>query len=485
MAPTTIGPRRCPTWPFGVYVLPRDVGASVWPQPFTAEMIGRSELNARGTPVNAGVAAADGAHPRTHAVAKKRRRLRELARDEKRVGAPIPAYLRPRPALDYELDAKPDHPFRSTLRNLTPGLNYLTGSYQRRWLRRDGIAGVAVAAYLVPQVMAYSALIGVPPVASLWTALAAIGSSSASCKAWSSPSRFSLLEMLLRVARPHEGVLGRVPGIAGMHDVDDYPDARTIPGCMFYRYDAPLFFANIRDLRERVHKLLVLENQAYPDSPARWFVLNVEANTEIDITAADGLRELARELADSGVHLGLARVKNDLYVPLDRAGVIDAVGKDMLFATLPVAEESYLRWALAQEPAQPAETPAEVVDDEPASSLLPWHRPAPHDNRDAEPTNLPLSRPPTRPTRSHSTDQDPVDVMKGLGRPRIKAPVVQGPFPRGLPPNPAGLFRGTRLSSDLCRLRVGLPDVDGVVAGGADHEGLAPTPDHDFDRSRL
>jgi MFS superfamily sulfate permease-like transporter len=33
---------------------------------------------------------------------------------------------------------------------------------------------VAVAAYLVPQVMAYSALIGVPPVASLWTALAAI-----------------------------------------------------------------------------------------------------------------------------------------------------------------------------------------------------------------------------------------------------------------------------------------------------------------------
>jgi len=107
-------------------------------------------------------------------VVKKRRRLREPARDEKRVGAPIPAHLRPRPALDYELHAKPDHPFRSTLRNLTPGLNYLTGSYQRRSLRRDGIAGVAVAAYLVPQVMAYSALIGVPPVASLWTALAAI-----------------------------------------------------------------------------------------------------------------------------------------------------------------------------------------------------------------------------------------------------------------------------------------------------------------------
>src|SRR6478609_12204263 len=101
-------------------------------------MIGRSEPNARGTTVNARVAAAGGAHPKTHAVVKKRRRPRELARDEKRVGASIPAHLRPRPALDYELDAKPDHPFRSTLRNLTPGLNYLTGSYHRRWLRRDG-----------------------------------------------------------------------------------------------------------------------------------------------------------------------------------------------------------------------------------------------------------------------------------------------------------------------------------------------------------
>ena len=32
----------------------------------------------------------------------------------------------------------------------------------------------AVAAYLVPQVMAYSAIVGVPPVAGLWTALAAM-----------------------------------------------------------------------------------------------------------------------------------------------------------------------------------------------------------------------------------------------------------------------------------------------------------------------
>jgi len=44
--------------------------------------------------------------------------------------------------------------------------------YQRSWLRGDVIAGVTVAAYLVPQVMAYAGVAGVPPVAGLWAAAA-------------------------------------------------------------------------------------------------------------------------------------------------------------------------------------------------------------------------------------------------------------------------------------------------------------------------
>jgi sulfate permease, SulP family len=57
----------------------------------------------------------------------------------------------------------------------------------------------------------------------------------------------SVADLLVRVARPHDAVLGRVPGLAGMHDVDDYPTAETISGLVVYRYDAPLFFANADD----------------------------------------------------------------------------------------------------------------------------------------------------------------------------------------------------------------------------------------------
>jgi SulP family sulfate permease len=158
-----------------------------------------------------------------------------------------------------------------------------------------------------------------------------------------------ILEMTQRLARPHEGVLGRVPGLAGMHDVDDYPEATTIPGLVVYRYDAPLFFANASDLRRRARLVVQQENEAFPDHPVRWFVLNVEANVEIDVTAADGLRELHNDLAERRVRLGLARVKNDLRLPLERAGLVELIGEDMLFPTLPVAEDAYLTWATSQD----------------------------------------------------------------------------------------------------------------------------------------
>ncbi len=61
----------------------------------------------------------------------------------------------------------------------------------------------------------------------------------------------SVADLLLRVARPHDAILGRVDGVGGMHDIDDYPAARTIPGLVVYRYDAPLFFANAEDFKRR------------------------------------------------------------------------------------------------------------------------------------------------------------------------------------------------------------------------------------------
>lgn len=55
-------------------------------------------------------------------------------------------------------------------REWMPGLMQFRG-YQSSWLRGDALAGVTVAAYLVPQVMAYATIAGLAPVVGLWASL--------------------------------------------------------------------------------------------------------------------------------------------------------------------------------------------------------------------------------------------------------------------------------------------------------------------------
>ncbi|WCE01251.1 sulfate permease [Streptomyces sp. HUAS 31] len=174
--------------------------------------------------------------------------------------------------------------------------------------------------------LALGCLVGVLALDILYGVLVAVG--------------LSVAELLTRVARPHDAVLGVVPGIAGMHDVDDYPTARTIPGLLVYRYDSPLFFANAEDFRRRA--LAAVDEQT---ASVRWFVLNAEANVEVDITALDALDELRQELTDRGIVFALARVKQDLREELQAYGLADSVGAERIFPTLPTAVAAYREWS--------------------------------------------------------------------------------------------------------------------------------------------
>jgi sulfate permease, SulP family len=146
----------------------------------------------------------------------------------------------------------------------------------------------------------------------------------------------SILDLLRRVARPHDAIQGIVPGVAGMHDIDDYPDANVVPGLLVYRYDAPLFFANAENFRKRALAAI----REYPGT-VEWFVLNAEANVEVDLTALDALKQLRDELERLGIEFGMARVKQDLRDELEAAGLVDKIGEDRIFMTLPTAIEAY------------------------------------------------------------------------------------------------------------------------------------------------
>jgi high affinity sulfate transporter 1 len=146
----------------------------------------------------------------------------------------------------------------------------------------------------------------------------------------------SIGDLLRRVARAHDAVQGSVPHLAGLHDIDDYPEATTIPGLIVYRYDAPLFFANAENFRTRVLSAVTAET-----TPVEWVVLNMEANVEIDLTATDMLEDLRAQLTERGIVLAVARVKQDLLVYLERTGFVTTIGADHVFPTLPTALDGF------------------------------------------------------------------------------------------------------------------------------------------------
>lgn len=148
----------------------------------------------------------------------------------------------------------------------------------------------------------------------------------------------SLGDFVRRAWRPYDAVLGRVDELKGYHDLERFPDARTVPGLLLFRFDAPLFFANAGHFREQVRARV-----AEADPPLRWIVVAAEPITDVDTTAAVMLEGLLDELSGQGVTLAFAEMKDPVKDHLRRYGLFDRIGEDRFFPTMGTAVDGYVR----------------------------------------------------------------------------------------------------------------------------------------------
>jgi high affinity sulfate transporter 1 len=131
---------------------------------------------------------------------------------------------------------------------------------------------------------------------------------------------------------PHGAVLGQVPELGGWHSLDAYPEAEQLPEVVVYRWEAPLFFANAGQFRQHVRRL-VRERRPH------WVVLQCEAMTDLDVTAAEVLRDLDEELNADGVHIAFAEMRDRLQVRVQRYGLHSSLDQEHFYPSLERALE--------------------------------------------------------------------------------------------------------------------------------------------------
>src|SRR4051794_2447874 len=134
---------------------------------------------------------------------------------------------------------------------------------------------------------------------------------------------------------PYQTVLGRVPGLAGYHDVRSYPHAEHLPGLVTFRFDAPLFFANSRTFRERVRAL------SLADPAPKWIVVAAEPITDVDTTASDMLEDLDVELNNRGISLVFAEMKDPVRRKIERYELTRTINPLHFFPTLTQAYKAF------------------------------------------------------------------------------------------------------------------------------------------------
>lgn len=136
----------------------------------------------------------------------------------------------------------------------------------------------------------------------------------------------SLLDVARRAGSPHTAVLGRVPGTDRFRDVDLIDSPEYFPGIIVYRFDAPLFFANVGVFTDELDELV----SSAPD-PVREVLVDAESISDIDTTAVAAIDEFLDDMAERGIGVSFARMHSRVYDTLDAAGIIDRVGEDRFF----------------------------------------------------------------------------------------------------------------------------------------------------------
>jgi sulfate permease, SulP family len=147
----------------------------------------------------------------------------------------------------------------------------------------------------------------------------------------------AVARVLVEVARPRDALLRRLPTDRRFHDLADDEGGSTTPGVLVYRLYAPLIFANARHVADRLRALA-----DDGESALACIVLDLQAVTQIDVTALATLRDLYAELEGRGIDVRFARANRPLREQMTRWLGDHLLGTERFFPSASAAVDDFI-----------------------------------------------------------------------------------------------------------------------------------------------
>ncbi|MED6196065.1 Sulfate transporter 3.1 [Stylosanthes scabra] len=147
----------------------------------------------------------------------------------------------------------------------------------------------------------------------------------------------SVLRVLLFVARPRTFVLGNIPNTGAYRNVEQYPNAKQIPGMLILEIDAPIYFTNASYLRERITRWIDEEEYRVKASglnSLQYVILDMTAVGNIDTSGISMLEEVKKIVERRGLQLVLVNPGSEVMKKLNKAKFLDEIGQRWVYLTV-------------------------------------------------------------------------------------------------------------------------------------------------------
>ncbi|MFS7975769.1 putative SLC26A/SulP transporter, STAS domain, sulfate anion transporter, STAS domain superfamily [Helianthus anomalus] len=147
----------------------------------------------------------------------------------------------------------------------------------------------------------------------------------------------SLLRVLLFVSRPRTSTLGLIPDSTIYRSMDQYQNAKSVPGILILQIEAPIYFANSSYLRERIVRWVEEEEdrlKSLKENDLQYVILALSAVGNIDTSGITMLGEVKKVMERRGLKLVLANPGGEVIKKMNKAKLIEVIGQEWIYLTV-------------------------------------------------------------------------------------------------------------------------------------------------------